>query len=188
MVLHILIFSEYKYLHVKTAKFSQYKILCHHWSNLLINVWPCTVLVDHLSCLALKILQCSLIPRPPPFFCSSVFVQYNTRKIPLPCIIPNIILENWKKWCIRFDLGCSVICSGLLLSQHTWPSCLARCGHFSQSLPVSCSNGEKLCTSELSCPLADRTTCQYHGLTPVVLRIHHYTSRSTNDVVKLQFA
>ena len=50
----ILIFSEYKYLHVKIATLAKCKILCDHRSNSLVaNIWPCIVSVDYPSDLAL---------------------------------------------------------------------------------------------------------------------------------------
>ena len=45
-----------------------------HCSEPLDSVY---VILCNYSCL---ITRASLVPRPPPFFCSSVFVQYNTRK------------------------------------------------------------------------------------------------------------
>ena len=37
---------------------------------------PCHVVANSIAIY----LTISLVPRPPPFFCSSVFAQYNTRK------------------------------------------------------------------------------------------------------------
>ena len=52
--IHILIFSKYKYLHVKIATLAKCKILCHCWSNsLMANVWPCIASVYYLSGLAI---------------------------------------------------------------------------------------------------------------------------------------
>ena len=52
--LHMLIFSKYKYLHVKIASLADVKSCVTVGPiSLMANVWPCIVPVDYLSGLAL---------------------------------------------------------------------------------------------------------------------------------------